>query len=206
MHTLPHGISRQHHERTSTGSPARSFGMGSRPCFNGGSSESRGRGQYDGPSADRVVSSANQAGLRLIVRVEYTPSWARWDHNTAGPPDRYEDYGNFLNALANRYKKGSPYGHIDAIEVWNEPNLAYEWGNNPPIPRSTARLLFDREQRREDGGPEHIVVLGRPLPDRHQQRRRDAGRSLPAEDVRGRRQRLLRRSGPTPPATRPRPR
>jgi hypothetical protein len=123
-----------------------------------GQIEREGRGLYDWTDADRVVLSANQAGLRLIVRVEYTPSWARWDHNTAGPPDKFEDYGNFLNAMASRYKKGSPYGHIDAIEVWNEPNLAYEWGNNPPNPAEYTRLLSIANNGIKMADPSIIVI------------------------------------------------
>jgi polysaccharide biosynthesis protein PslG len=40
-------------------------------------------------------------------------------------------------AFANRYKTGSPFGHVSAIEVWNEPNLQREWGS-PISPDSAA--------------------------------------------------------------------
>jgi hypothetical protein len=41
-----------------------------------------------------------------------------------------------VSVVAKRYKMGSPKGTIQAIEVWNEPNLNREWGG----------ALIDREQ------------------------------------------------------------
>ena len=38
------------------------------------------------------------------------------------------DSADFVKIFADRYKTGSPYGHVDAIEIWNEPNLRSEWG------------------------------------------------------------------------------
>src|SRR5260221_2587435 len=38
-------------------------------------------------------------------------------------------FGQLLSALVSRYKAGSSIGRVQAIEVWNEPNLAREWGN-----------------------------------------------------------------------------
>ena len=58
-------------------------------------------------------------------------------HN--GPPDNLSDFGDFVYALVSRYKTGSPQGRVHAIEIWNEPNLAREWGNKPPNPASTSR-------------------------------------------------------------------
>ena len=73
-----------------------------------GQIELKGKGQYDWSLADKAVASAAQAGVRLIARVDYTPSWARYDHNPDGPPDNYNDFGDFINVLVNRYKTGSP--------------------------------------------------------------------------------------------------
>ena len=36
--------------------------------------------------------------------------------------------------FAERYRAQSPYGDVDAIEVWNEPNLQREWGETDPPP------------------------------------------------------------------------
>ncbi len=103
--------------------------------------EGAGKGIFDWSEADRVVKASNDAGVKIIARVDFQPSWARADGASNGPPDNYQDYGDFIYALVNRYKTGSPYGHIDAIEVWNEPNLSREWGNQKPDATQYVALL-----------------------------------------------------------------
>ncbi len=93
--------------------------------------ESAGKGQYDWQAADALLQASQAAGVRVLARVDFPPAGARADGATNGPPDHYQDYADFLAALVRRYKSGSPYGHLAAIEVWNEPNLAREWGNQP---------------------------------------------------------------------------
>jgi hypothetical protein len=92
--------------------------------------EAAGRGQYDWSIPDRIVSQAEEHGLNLLVRVDREPAWA-------GPPPQNNVYfQEFLTELATRYR-----GRIDAIQIWNEPNLAREWGNKPPNPVEYAALL-----------------------------------------------------------------
>jgi hypothetical protein len=86
------------------------------------------KGTYDWSESDRVVSAATKAGVKTLARVDFQPDWARRAKHHNGPPDKYEDYADFVKALANRYKAGSSRGEIHAIEVWNEPNLDREWG------------------------------------------------------------------------------
>ena len=50
------------------------------------------------------------------------------------------DYADFVSVLAKRYREGSPKGAIQAIEVWNEPNLSREWGG------ATAQELLGRDE------------------------------------------------------------
>ncbi|MEA3338098.1 MAG: beta-galactosidase [Chloroflexota bacterium] len=92
--------------------------------------EGRGKGQYDWSIPDRIVNQVEQHGLKLLVRVDREPSWA------GPPPGNTQHFLDFLAALTSRYK-----GRIDAIQIWNEPNLAREWGGRPPNPAEYARLL-----------------------------------------------------------------
>lgn len=85
---------------------------------------------------DRIVRASNAAGLKLIVRVDFQPEWARADRARNGPPDLYQDFGDFIFALADRYRPGSPNGTVHAIQLWNEPNLSREWGDVPLTPDS----------------------------------------------------------------------
>ena len=123
-----------------------------------GQIESKGKGQYDWSQADMAVESAAREGIRLIARVDDTPSWARKDHKNNAPPDNYADYGDFINALVNRYKTGSPYGHIDAVEVWNEPNLAREWGDQRPNAAEYTKLLASANNGAKMADPSVLVL------------------------------------------------
>jgi hypothetical protein len=89
------------------------------------------RGSFNFAEADRVVRASAAAGVKIIARLDFQPSWARADGAHNGPPDNYDDFGRFVTELAKRYHSGSPIGPIHAIEVWNEPNLAREWGGAP---------------------------------------------------------------------------
>ncbi len=88
------------------------------------------KGEFDWESAERVVKASNAAGIKVIARVDYSPEWARADGSPHGPPDRYEDFGDFIYALVDHFRPDSPNGTIHAVELWNEPNLDREWGGD----------------------------------------------------------------------------
>ena len=50
-------------------------------------------------------------------------------------PDNLSDFGDFVYSFVSRYRMCSPQGRVQAIEIWNEPNLARERGDEPPNPR-----------------------------------------------------------------------
>ena len=95
--------------------------------------EGAGKGQYDWTNLDRIVDQAQQHGLKLIVRVSQDPDRPFWAGN---PPDNAGHFADFLAAMASRYQ-----GRIQAYQVWNEPNLAREWGGRRPDPAGYAWLL-----------------------------------------------------------------
>lgn len=86
-------------------------------------------GVYNFNESDRVVSASRQAHIRVIARIDFQPWWSRADQTYANArPDNPQWYADFVRVFADRYKTGSPFGHVDAVEVWNEPNLQREWG------------------------------------------------------------------------------
>lgn len=103
--------------------------------------EGAGKGQFSWDESDRVVAASNNAGVKIIARLDFQPTWARADQAHNGPPDNLADFADFVHAFVSRYRTGSPQGHVQAIEIWNEPNLAREWGNRPPNPRQYVALL-----------------------------------------------------------------
>lgn len=120
--------------------------------------EGAGKGIFNWTEADRVVKASTDAGVKIIARVDFQPSWARADGVNNGPPDNYQDYSDFIYALVSRYKSGSPYGRIQAIEVWNEPNLAREWGNQKPDAVQYVQLLKAAYQAAKKADPTVTVI------------------------------------------------
>jgi len=98
--------------------------------------EGAGKGQYDWGKADRFMEQIDAYGLHIIARVGVQPEWAGGSYPQVGPPDNLRDFADFLTALATRYQ-----GRIAAYQIWNEPNLAREWGENSPSPAEYTELL-----------------------------------------------------------------
>jgi hypothetical protein len=118
--------------------------------------EGAGKGVYDWSRLDWIVYECNKLGLDLLVRVDCPPTWAGGTQNCVlpnTPPRSYADYGDFVYAVATRYK-----GRIRAYEVWNEPNLAREWGGRPPNASQYVALLREAYRRIKQADPNAMVV------------------------------------------------
>jgi polysaccharide biosynthesis protein PslG len=119
------------------------------------------KGCFDWSEADRVVKASNKAGIKIIARLDFQPTWARKDGARNGPPDSYQDFWDFVSAFTTRYKAGSSIGTVDAIEVWNEPNIDREWGMQP-INRLQAadyvRLLTGAYRVAHEANPQIVVI------------------------------------------------
>ena len=114
------------------------------------------RGGYDWFRTDLVVALAEERGLKLLVRLDHQPQWAQADPSTYipnGPPADLAYLGEFCSALAVRYA-----GRIAAYEVWNEPNLARDWGGQPPDPAAYVELLKTCYLAIKSADPQAIVI------------------------------------------------
>ena len=113
------------------------------------------KGQYEWAEADRIVDAVQAAGLKLVIRVDNQPAWARADNlfPGSGPPDNLADFTDFLQALATRYK-----GRIAAYEIWNEPNLAAEWGNRAPNANEYVAMLKQAYEVIKQADPQALVI------------------------------------------------
>jgi hypothetical protein len=121
------------------------------------------KGVFNWVEADRVVRASNDAGVKVLARLDALPPWTRDDNLLDGPPLRYSDFGAFVAAFVDRYKEGSPYGTVHAVQLWNEPNLTREWGNQPISPQSAAdyvRLLCIGYDAAKRAWPGVTVVSG----------------------------------------------
>lgn len=77
---------------------------------------------------DRVIGGAEAAGAKILLSVVTAPMWSRppgSSHDVPGPPADPQTFANFVGAIAARYP-----GRVGGYEIWNEQNLAREWGGN----------------------------------------------------------------------------
>ena len=120
--------------------------------------------QYDWSSVDRIVRHARNQGIHIIARMGLVPGWARQtpddpraERSTLNtlPLDSFDDFAQFAADFAARYA-----GTIDQLIIWNEPNLAFEWGRRPPDPQAYAELLKVVYPRVKAAVPDAIVLAG----------------------------------------------
>jgi len=114
-------------------------------------------GIYDWTHADLVVDHANRQGLTVIARLGLVPGWARPADSATSylPPDHYDDFGDFVYAFVAHFQ-----GRVDYVIIWNEPNLALEWGFQPINPESYTDLLKIAYRRAEEANPNVKVLAG----------------------------------------------
>ncbi|MCY3658620.1 MAG: LysM peptidoglycan-binding domain-containing protein [Caldilineaceae bacterium] len=121
------------------------------------------RGNRQWVELDDLVDRANRANVHVLFSVVTAPAWAREpgaDLSVAGPPLDDQDFANYMGALASRYCNSS----VKALEVWNEQNLNYEWGNKPINAAEYVQLLKETSATIRAACPSMLVVSGAPTP------------------------------------------
>lgn len=84
------------------------------------------------------VQEADKRGFKILLSIAKAPDWTRHvDRTEDGPPDDLNHLTWFIQRLL---EKLGPY--IDAIEIWNEPNLKREWTGNRPLGGGSYMELF----------------------------------------------------------------
>jgi uncharacterized protein YraI len=111
---------------------------------------------------DDIITALNTNGIHILASIVKAPDWARPSHtnlSVEGPPANPGDYASFVGEFAARY-----CGRVQAIEVWNEQNLWYEWGGEPLDARRYIQLLASAYHAIKAACPGMIVVSGAPTP------------------------------------------
>ncbi len=83
---------------------------------------------YNWYQSDRIIENADQQGLEVIARLGLVPGWARpeipelttLNHIS---DEAVTDFAEYAADFSRRYT-----GKVKKIIIWNEPNLAFEWG------------------------------------------------------------------------------
>ena len=113
---------------------------------------------YAWSSLDTMVETADAAGIAVLWSVINAPDWARGgqDLSVGGPPNDPQDLADFLGAAASRYCGRS----LQAIEIWDEQNVHYKWGNLEIDPGAYVELLGASYEAIKTACPDIIVVSG----------------------------------------------
>lgn len=118
---------------------------------------------------DYMVAEAARHGLELMVRLDTPPDWARQRainspeiqaareagrYPLTGPPDNFNDFGDFVARVAERYRD-----HVRFFQIWNEPNLPGEWNYRAQNPAELVELLRIARARIKAVHPEAVIVF-----------------------------------------------
>jgi hypothetical protein len=112
---------------------------------------------FDWSGSDAMIEHARRQGLQVIARLDFVPAWAR-PKNTNDrylAPEFYPEYARYVAAFAARY---GPKG-VRVLQIWNEPNLRFEWGDRAPDPGAYAELLKVVYPAVKAVAPEAIVTV-----------------------------------------------
>lgn len=130
--------------------------------------------QPDGPNGrndeffarvEQYLEDASKRGFSVLVSIVKAPAWARSTQAEDGPPDNPQDLANFISIVLNEINAGLARpmlgDYIDAVEVWNEPNLLREWQGRLPFNGAGYMQLFGPAyQAVRDYSPTIAVLTG----------------------------------------------
>ena len=105
---------------------------------------------------DNIVDLAEQHDVQLIARLSSPPEWAHAgyaDLGQFGPPADFNDFADYVSAVVSRYK-----GRIRYYQVWNEPNIYPEWGEQAVNPEDYAKVLCLAYDRAKQIDPDAVIL------------------------------------------------
>jgi hypothetical protein len=115
-------------------------------------------GTYPWGELDGIVQDVNAHGLKIMISIVRSPGFYTANGEN-GLPSNPKTLGNFVEAMARRYQ-----GRLQAIQIWNEQNLAYENGGQVTLEDAGryVELLKEAYTRIKAVDPSIYVVSGAP--------------------------------------------
>jgi hypothetical protein len=108
---------------------------------------------------DNIVATAERVGVQLVARIDHAPEWARAAGSGFGDAPRDpNDLADFVAAFLQHYQ-----GRIKYIQVWNEPNLHYEWQTDGKVDPAAYTALLKTVYIRAKATDPNVVILSAPL-------------------------------------------
>ena len=115
-------------------------------------------------SYDAIYAASVAKGVRPIMQILFSPAWS-WDvgvicaADCKYPPSeaRDADWKRLITMMVRRYPQ------MAALEVWNEPNLAFFWGSGAD-PERYGRLVASAFDAARAANPSVKVIAGSAAP------------------------------------------
>ncbi|MEP7286786.1 MAG: hypothetical protein ABI947_13580 [Chloroflexota bacterium] len=106
---------------------------------------------------DNIVDLADKYKIGIIARLGVPPVWSQPKGAKEGfaPPTDLQDFVNYATTLATRYK-----GRIHFFQVWNEPNIYPEWGDQPINPEQYTEMLCRTYTALKAVDPQNVIISG----------------------------------------------
>ncbi|MBN1202867.1 MAG: cellulase family glycosylhydrolase, partial [Anaerolineae bacterium] len=110
------------------------------------------------------VQRADRDGFKVMVSIAKAPGWSRNTLDENGPPRDPQILANFLSTMLGEVRVdlfGQSY--IDAIEIWNEPNLRREWNGGTLTGQDYMRYFdaaYNAIRAAEGGSSITIITAG----------------------------------------------
>ncbi len=120
---------------------------------------------YDWSTLDRWLGLACQRSTNVLLQVHHPPTWARaWAHEWAPVRwDKLTAWRTFIQHAAARIgeqEAACDYRFRAALEIWNEPNLAFQWGELAVDAAWYTAMAREAHAGAKAGYPHLIVVVG----------------------------------------------
>jgi hypothetical protein len=114
-------------------------------------------GRFGWNHTDLVIQHAHRQGLQVIARLGYVPEWARPKESTPLylGEERFVDFGKYAVEFVKRYA-----GQVRYVILWNEPNLALEWGYDRVDPAKYVTMLRTVYPMIKAANPDVQVLAG----------------------------------------------
>ena len=108
-------------------------------------------GVYDFSGLDTLLDDLRIQNVSVLFTVSGSPKWATPTGDNGAPRDP-ADFARFMSVMAKHFA-----GRVGAYEIWNEPNLALEWG--PRVdPNAYVELLKAAAPAIRAADPHAIIV------------------------------------------------
>ncbi|MBW4437168.1 MAG: cellulase family glycosylhydrolase [Pleurocapsa minor GSE-CHR-MK-17-07R] len=102
---------------------------------------------------DMIVALADQYDIEIQARIGNPPAWSQTIPGDFAPPDDLNDFARFAGTVADRYRDSIRY-----FQIWNEPNIYPEWGEQAVNPEQFTELLCAAYDAIKAANPDAVVI------------------------------------------------